>query len=116
MSAIRFFTDEDIYGPVARVLRSSGIDAVSTPEAGQLGASDESQLEWATSQQRAFVTFNIVDFAALHSDWLQQGRHHAGIVLSKQRPLGDFVRRLLKLSAALDAETMQDRLEFLSRW
>jgi hypothetical protein len=116
MGALQFFTDEDVYGAIARALRSAGIDAVSTPETGRLGESDESQLEWAKAEQRAFVTFNVAHFAALHGIWLRQGRHHAGIVLSGQRPLGDLLRRLRRLAAALDSEAMCDRLEFLSDW
>jgi len=73
-------------------------------------------LDWARAEQRAFVTFNVAHFAALHGIWLRQGRHHAGIVLSSQRPVGDLVRRLLRLTAALDSEAMSDRLEFLSDW
>jgi MYXO-CTERM domain-containing protein len=56
----------------------------------------------------------VAHFVTLHSAWLQQGRHHAGIVVSNQRPLGDLLRRLRYLAAALDADAMQDRLEFLS--
>jgi hypothetical protein len=62
------------------------------------------------------VTFNVAHFAALHAEWLAQGRHHAGIVVSSQRPIGSLVRRLLHLAATLDAEAMCDRLEFLSDW
>jgi hypothetical protein len=116
MSVLRFFTDEDVYGAVAAALRLAGFDAVSTPETGRLGESDDSQLVWATSEQRAFVTFNVAHFAAFHTNWLQQGRHHSGIVVSAQRPIGDLIRRLSKLAGALDAETMRDRLEFLSDW
>jgi hypothetical protein len=116
MGAIRFFTDEDVYAAVARALRSAGIDAVSTPERGRLGESDESQLEWAAVDQRVFVTFNVAHFAALHGDWLRQGRHHAGIAVSSQRSLGDLLKRLLKLAEARDSEAMRDRLEFLSDW
>jgi uncharacterized protein with PIN domain len=116
MTAIRFFTDEDVFGTVARALRAAGFDTVSTPEAGRLGESDESQLEWAEIEGRAFLTFNVAHFAALHGEWLRQGRHHSGLILSNQRPLGDLLRRLLKLALALDAETMRDRLEFLSDW
>jgi len=89
---------------------------VSTPETARLGESDESQLEWATAERRAFFTFNVAHFAALHGIWLRHGRHHAGIVLSSQRPLGELVRRLLRLAAALDSKAMLDRLEFLSDW
>jgi hypothetical protein len=116
MSAIRFFTDEDVYGATAGGLRLAGFDAVSTPETGRIGESDESQLEWAAAEQRSFVTFNVAHFAAMHAVWLRQGRHHSGMLLSNQRPLGDLLRRLLKLAAALDAEMMRDRMEFLSDW
>jgi hypothetical protein len=47
---------------------------------------------------------------------MRRNRHHAGIALSSQRPLGDLLRRLKKLAAALDSESMRDRLEFLSDW
>jgi hypothetical protein len=72
MSLLRFFTDEDVYGAVAPALRREGIDAVSTPEAGRRGQSDESQLEWASSEGRVLVTFNVAHFAKLHSDWLDR--------------------------------------------
>ena len=116
MSPVRFFTDEDIYGTVAIALRRAGFDAVSTPEAGRRRESDESQLEWATSEGRAIVTFNVAHFAVLHSTWMQHARHHAGIILSSQRPVGDLLRRLFRLAATMEADAMQDRLEFLSDW
>ena len=47
---------------------------------------------------------------------MRQGRHHAGIVVSSQRPVGEVVRRLLRLAGALDAEALRDRLEFLGDW
>ena len=58
MSKPAFFTDEDIYAAVAVALRKAGLDAVSTPEAGRLGESDDSQLAWAADQGRVLVTFN----------------------------------------------------------
>lgn len=116
MAAIRFFTDEDLYGAVAVALRKAGCDAVSTPEAGRLGETDESQLQWASDQGRTMITFNVAHFANLHSVWMSQSRHHAGIVVSAQRPIGDLLRRLLRLTRTLDADAIQDRLEFLSDW
>ncbi len=116
MSAIRLLMDEDVYGAVAPALRRSSIDALSTRDAGRGGASDESQLEWASSEHRALMTFNVGHFANLHAMWVTAGRHHAGIVVSSQRPIGEVVRRLLNLARALDAESMRDRLEFLSNW
>lgn len=116
MSAPRFFTDEDVYAAVSYALRKAGLDAVSTPEAGRRGGSDESQLAWAARESRVLVTFNVAHFAALHASWMRQGRHHAGIVVSNQRPIGDLLRRLKHVASRLDADAMQDRLEFLGNW
>jgi hypothetical protein len=65
---------------------------------------------------RLLVTFNVAHFSALHSAWISMGRHHAGIVVSSQRPIGDMLRRLLRLANTLNATAMQDRLEFLGDW
>jgi hypothetical protein len=116
MSAIRFFTDEDIYGAIPPALREAGIDAVSTPEIGRRGQSDESHLDWAMSEGRVLITFNVAHFAGLHTTWMRKGRRHAGIVVSSQRPIGDMLRRLLHLASTLDADSMRNRLEFLGDW
>ncbi len=58
MDAIRFFTDEDVYGAVAVALRRANIDARSTPEVGHRGQSDESQLDWATAEGRVMVPWS----------------------------------------------------------
>ncbi len=116
MAAPAFFTDEDMYAAVAPALRKAGLDALSSPESGRLGQSDESQLAFAADQGRVPVTFNVAHFVALHTAWLAQGRHHAGIGVSSQRPLSNLLRRLLHLAGTLDAATMQNRLEYLSDW
>ncbi len=116
MSAIRFLMDEDVYGAVSSALRRAGIDALSTTEAGRGGESDQSQLDWASNENRALLTFNVGHFAALHAVRIAEGRHHAGIIVSAQRPIGEVIRRLVHLASALDAESMRDRLEFLGDW
>lgn len=79
MRAIQIFTDEDVYGDIAAALRHAGVDAISTPEAGRLGQTDEEQLNWAIQAGRTIITFNVAHFASLHTHWLASGRHHAGI-------------------------------------
>jgi hypothetical protein len=116
MTSIRFFTDEDVYGAIAVQLQAAGFDAVSTPEVNRLGELDESQLEWAAQEERVFVTFNVAHFAQLHYQWMAISRQHAGVIVSRQRPIGDVMRRLLHLAHTLDADGMQDRLEYLSNW
>lgn len=116
MSDIRFFTDEDVYGGLAEILRSHGFDAVSTPEADRLSETDRDQLEWCRENGRAIITFNVGHFAALHEQWLAAGRHHQGVIVSNQRPIGDLLRRVLRLALTLTGDEMIDRLEYLNNW
>lgn len=116
MNALRLFTDEDVFGEVAKQLRLKGLDAVSTPEALRLGESDESQLEWAAQQGRIIATFNVGDFARLHYEWMNRRLHHAGVLVSKSRSIGAVVRRVCNLAAKLSQDDMQNRLEYLTNW
>ncbi len=116
MAQARFLMDEDVYGATAIALRKAGFNAISTPEADRLGESDEAQLKWAVDEGRVLVTFNVAHFAKLHTRMLKHDWHHAGIIVSVQRPVGDLVRRLLHVANVLDADAMLDRLEFLSDW
>jgi hypothetical protein len=116
MTSLRFFTDEDVSGAIAVQLRAAAFDAVSTPEVDRLGELDEPQLAWASQEERVFVTFNVAHFAQLHYQWMAISRHHAGVIVSRQRPIGEVIRRLLHLARTLDADDMRDRLEYLSNW
>lgn len=111
---IRVYTDEDMYGTIARALRDRGYDAMSTPEAGNLGQSDPEQFHYAVLHQRAIVTFNIADFVQLHTEYLHADLEHWGIVVSKRLPIGEVVRRLLNLLNGLTADEMRNRLEYLT--
>ena len=64
------------------------------------------------------MTSNVVDFPRIHGESLKDGRDHAGIVIVPQQrwPVGEVVRRLLALRDGLSAETMRNRLEYLSHW
>lgn len=113
---LRIYTDEDVYGTVARALRDRGYDAMSTPEAGNLGHSDEEQLTYAISALRAILTCNVGDFMRLHTEYLQTNREHCGIIVSKRLPVSEMIRRMLALLNGISADEMRNRLEFLSDW
>lgn len=82
-----------------------------------LSCRDEEQLNWALENRRVIYSFNVGDFYQLHTTRLELGESHAGIILGQQAySVGEQMRRLLKLIAAISAEDMQDRLEFLSSW
>lgn len=119
MSQLRFHLDEDAEAhALVSALRERGVDVTTTSEARLNEITDEEQLIWTSRQDRTLVTYNVADFCRLHRDFVARGRHHAGIVIAEQQrlPVGEMMRRLLRLRAAVDAETMRDRLEFLNRW
>ena len=48
--------------------------------AGKRQRDDEEHLLFATTQGRALYGFNARDYFRLHTEFLEQGRSHAGIV------------------------------------
>ena len=119
MSLCRIYFDEDASNSdLVFALRQRGADALTAVEAGMKSASDESQLLWAASAARVLYTFNAGDYYDLHTQFMQAGRKHAGIVIGSQQrySVGEQLRRLLRLLNKNTAETMFNRIEFLSHW
>ena len=119
MSEIRLHLDEDVEAhALVQALRGRGVDVTTTSEAGLVETSDEAQLLWSTQVHRALLTYNAADFCRLHARFMEEGRHHAGIILAEQQrhSVGEMMRSVLRLAATLDAEAMTDHLEFLNRW
>jgi uncharacterized protein with PIN domain len=106
---IKVYTDEHVPKAVVQGLRRRGVDVLSTQEAGMLGASDEEQLALATSQDRVIFTQDD-DFLRLHA----KGMEHSGIVYAPQQTsIGDMVRGLMLICQVLDADEMENHVEFL---
>ncbi len=77
------YFDEDQNERIATRLKADGYDILTTKDAGRSHQRlpDENQLAFATSLNRAIVTNNAVDFYALASKWVKEGREHAGIIV-----------------------------------
>lgn len=119
MSELRLHLDEDAEAhALVRALRDRGADVTTATESGLTKIADEEQLLWAARENRVLLTYNAADFCRLHGEFLQAGHHHAGIIVAEQQRLsvGEMMRRILRIRAALDADAMRDRLEFLNRW
>src|SRR5262245_24370072 len=103
---------------LVRALQTRGIDITTARLEGMIERLDMDHLEYATQQGRVLFSFNVRDFYQLHTEYLAQGKTHAGIVLCPQQrySVGEQMRRLLKLIATKSAEEMKDRVEFLSAW
>ena len=116
---IRLYLDEDAMdGDLVRALRLRGVDVTTALDAGLTNTADEEQLAYATKHGRTLYSFNISDFMALHTSCVAAGKQHAGIVLGQQQrySVGEQMRRLIRLIQMRSAESMRNRVEFLSVW
>ena len=119
MSRVRLYLDEDtmrrslVFG-----LRARNVDIVTASESAMINRADDAHLSTAATLGRVLYTYNTADFCALHQDWISHGRRHSGIIVATQQrySVGEEIRRLIRLIAGVNAEQMQDRLEFLSFW
>jgi hypothetical protein len=119
VSQIRFYLDEDASKKsLVNGLRNVQVDIITTAEADRLGSSDESQLIWATQQNRVIYSFNVGDFCRLHNAYIEQQKTHSGILLAAKQSysIGEQIRGLLKLMESMQAEEMENQLVFLSKY
>jgi Domain of unknown function (DUF5615) len=94
---------------VIRGLRQRGVDVLTVPEAGMLGASDEDHLTLAKQQGRVVVTYDE-DFLRLAASTPD----HAGIVhASRQLGIGAFLSGLMLIYQVLEAKDMVGHVEYL---
>lgn len=117
--SLRLFLDEDAtFRSLIRALVARGLDVSNAIDAGRAGLSDAEQLEHATSEGRILYSFNIGDYHRLHTEWLEAGRSHAGLILVPQQrySVGEQMRRTLRVNQYLTADDFRNRIEFLARW
>jgi predicted nuclease of predicted toxin-antitoxin system len=105
---IRLYLDRHIMTRLAVDLRAREYDVLTTEEAGKDTASDDEQLNFATGEGRAILTFNIRDFAPLHDQWQAAGRSHAGIIVSQQLGSRQYGALLQRMSRLLDHYAAED--------
>jgi hypothetical protein len=110
---IRLYLDEDVHKRLAFGLRLRHFDVMSVHEVGRWGLSDEEQLAYAAAVGRTLFTFNTPDYLKLHLAWLEQGRDHAGIIVSDQLSLGEITRRLLTLLNRVSAAEIRNQIVWL---
>ena len=119
MSKILLYIDEDSMDEdFVQALRSRNVDVLTVADVGMLHKSDQEQLDWAKENDRVIFSFNTRDFYRLHSDLLEQGLSHGGIILAPQQRygIGDLMRGVLRLINTKSTEAMRGQVEFLSNW
>lgn len=107
---IHLYLDEDVFKAVAPALCARGFDAVSVHDLRHYGWSDAEHLTYAVAEGRALFTFNATDYIALHAAYMSEGKSHAGIIVAKQLPIRETIRRLLDLLNRVTADEVRDQL------
>lgn len=111
------YLDEDVTTKLARELRRRGYRVVTTQEAGQRQADDDSQLAYAANHNLALVTYNQGDFCLRHQRYINVERGHAGILIASRKVgLGETLRRLIRLLESVPAEELRDQIRWLSEF
>ena len=83
---ISLYLDEDAQdNDLIDALRLRGVDVIGAWGVGMRQREDEDHLLQATMQGRSLYGFNIKDYYRLHTQFLTQGREHAGIILARQQ-------------------------------
>jgi len=113
---VALYLDADVDRKLAEQLRAKGFEAISAREVGNDELSDEEQLAYAVAQGRALLTHNARDFAPLFDEWWNAGKSHHGIIISEQLPIGEMLRRTLKLLNTVTADEMMNNIKNLAEF
>ena len=110
---LRLFLDEDVHAALSHALRQRGFDVIHAQELKRKGNTDFEQLAFAVMERRCLVTFNVRDFVILHNKYRELNMEHWGIIVSKQIPIGNALKKLLQRVAFAKAEDFRNRIEFM---
>jgi len=113
---IALYTDADVSQELARQLRRRGFDAVSARDLGNYLLSDREQLEFAISKRRTVLTFDTEDWTPLYEEYWDARKTHYGIITSSQIPIGEVLRRVLKLLDTVTADEMRNNIKNLGEF
>ncbi len=113
---IALYTDADVDGRLAKQIRAKGFDAVSAYEVGNGDLDDRDQFEFAVVQKRALVTHNARDFDPICREYALTGKTHFGLIVSQKLPVGEMLRRLLRLLDTVSADAMQNSFRNLGEF
>lgn len=114
--APKIYLNENLSPRLAAQLRRYGFDVIASHDVDMLSRPDPEQMEFACSQQRAVLTFNIDDFVALHQHYFDNAQEHWGVIISTEEPIGVLVHRLLRLLNSVSAEELRNQLRWLNEF
>ena len=111
MTEIKIYADEDVNIAIIEGLKRRGIQAYSCKEVGNIGLTDEEQIEYANSKKLVILTHDTDFLRIVHERKL----NHCGMVFVSQNKLsvGDVIRKIEFLMSVISEEDMTNHIEFL---
>jgi len=108
---IKIYTTESVDIAVAEGLKRRGVQALSAKDTGNLGLTDEEQIQYASREEAAIFTHDD-DFLSLVA---KSNREHHGLIYVHQQKLstGECIRRIKTLVQTKTPNEMQNHIEFL---
>ena len=108
--------DEDVRPLLGQVLRQRGFDVIHVLDVDRTGLSDEAQLRFAVSENRAILTHNIKDFVRLDRQWRDKKMTHSGVLMSNQVAFRKLLNRTLKCLAYFTADSLNGQVVWLQQF
>lgn len=109
----KLLLDEQIWKYLARLLREQGFDVIHVNEVDLDATPDEQIMAYAVEKHRAVVTFNVRDYVPLAIQYVEDGKEHYGVVVSKELSRGELQKRVNKLLESVTAEEMMNAVRYL---
>lgn len=110
---IDLYLDEDVNVVLADLVRARGFRVTTTQAAGQMGMTDENQLDFAASQRKAILTHNRVDFEILAQRYFEEKKTHSGIIIAVRRHPKELSKRVLILLDSVTADEIEDQIRYI---
>jgi hypothetical protein len=107
------YLDEDVDVVTANLLRHRGVNVVTARDEAMLRRSDVDQLHHAAAHGRCLVTHNRNDFVELYTQFVVEGREHAGIIIARRRPVYEVARHIAVLLENLTADEIANGLFYV---
>ncbi|KXK15094.1 MAG: hypothetical protein UZ14_CFX002000805 [Chloroflexi bacterium OLB14] len=109
----KLLLDEHIWLYLAKLLREQGFDVTHVNEVDLVATPDNKIMEYAISKKMAVVTFNIKDYIPLAIQYVEDGKEHYGVVVSKELSRGELQKRVIKLLKNVTAEELMNSVRYL---
>lgn len=110
---IELYLDEDVSVLIGELVRARGFVAKTTVEAGNLGKSDDEQLEYAVTREKVLMTHNRIDFEELANEYFDNDKTHYGIIIAVRRLPNQIVQRLLPILNERTTDEMKNQIVYI---